>query len=71
MVIYSVGTKYLVQLALNNSNIGRQDANLSFGKFFLPSSVLIKEIDASKNFARFLDKIAPKVGGTVLSVLTT
>ena len=63
MVIYSVFTKYLEQLA---SNIGRQEANLSSGKFFIHSSLLIKEIDPSKNFTRFLEKIAPKIGRPVL-----
>ena len=68
MVIYSVGTKYLEQLALNNSNIGQQEANLSLGIIFIHSSWLIKEIDASKNFTRILEKIAPKIGGPVLSL---
>ena len=68
MVIYSVDTKYLEQLALNNSNIGQQEANLSLGMFFIHSSLLIKEIDASKNFTQILEKIAPKIGGPVLSL---
>ena len=67
-VIYSVGTNYLEQLALNNSNIGQKETNLSLGIIFIHSSLLIKEIDASKNFTRFSEKIAPKIGGPVLSL---
>ena len=61
VVIYSVGTKYLEQLALNNSNIGRQEANLSiFGKVFYTF------IFPYKGNEWFLEKIARKIGGPVL-----
>ena len=68
MVISKSYTAWVEQLVLNNSNTGRQEANLSSGKFFIDSSLLIKERDASRNFTRFLEKIPPKIEEPVLSL---
>lgn len=60
MVRYSDGSKNFEQLALSNSNIGRQDGNQPLGKFSMQVSLSIKDRHAKEKFTRSLKKVPPK-----------